>query len=157
MRYTFWVDGGAGSNNAGGVLCPMGVGIVCRKDDGTGDGSSVTWEDGCSPGDGTNNAAELHAIRIALLLIDDRSTAEVFLRTDSKYAIGVLRLNHKAKANAELVAVCRRLIRECKTFTMRHIKGHAGHPQQERAHQLAEEAQRLTRERPELVYDAVRG
>src|SRR5438309_6949357 len=60
---------------------------------------------------GTNNIAELTAILRALEAIKDRSRP-VVIHSDSAYAIGLLSSGWKAKANTELVARIRALLRE---------------------------------------------
>jgi ribonuclease HI len=60
-------------------------------------------------GEGTNNIAELTAIREALRAIKNR-TRRVILHSDSTYARGVLTRSWKAKANVELITETRALI-----------------------------------------------
>lgn len=50
----------------------------------------------------------------------------------------------KVKTNAELVATVRPLIRECASFDMIKVAGHAGHPENERADELAVMATRVS-------------
>jgi ribonuclease HI len=59
--------------------------------------------------------------------------------TDSQYAIGVVARNWKAKANLELVGQARSLYRE--TVKIEWVRGHDGHPHQERADKLANKRQ----------------
>jgi len=108
----------------------MGVGIVARSD-----GWEREWSLALGPG--TNQRAELHAIREALLRIRDRPRAHVRVHTDSEYAIGSLVGGWKVKVNKELVEEIRRLIAECGRFEMIKVPGHAGDPDNERAHALA--------------------
>lgn len=136
MNTDCWCDAGAGKNNVGGVLYPMGCGVV-RFDDG-----KLERELSVPLQPGTNQEAELHAVRLALESLRERR-AETRLRiyTDSKYAIGVLRLGWKPKKYQELIRQIKALAAECEHFSMRHVKGHAGNPYQERAHELAAQAQ----------------
>jgi len=88
-------------------------------------------------GKGTNQQAELLAIREALLKVKDRPHTAVRIHTDSAYAIGCLTLNWKVKANKDLVDQVRQLARECACFQMKKVAGHAGVAANERADELA--------------------
>lgn len=88
-------------------------------------------------GIGTNNIAELYAIRVALEELREVG-GSVRIHTDSSYSIGVLDKGWKAKANQELVASIRELMEEFDPppkFVK--VKGHAGIPLNERADRLA--------------------
>lgn len=87
-------------------------------------------------GHGTNNIAELTAIKVALEQVADRS-AKVRLYTDSSYSIGVLTKGWKAKANRELILAIRDLIDAFDDLKILKVKGHAGDPLNERADDLA--------------------
>lgn len=87
-------------------------------------------------GHGTNNIAELMAIKVALQSVTDRSRP-IRLYTDSRYCIGVLTKGWKAKANRQLILSIRDLIDEFDNLELRKIKGHAGKPLNERADTLA--------------------
>lgn len=113
----------------------MGAGIV-----GLSDGQSREWA--IPLGYGTNQQAELMAVREALLKVRDRPGSHVIIYTDSRYAIGCLTLDWKIRANAELVASVRRLIAECGRFEMRKVAGHAGDESNEIADRLAVQAAR---------------
>jgi len=89
---------------------------------------------------GTNQKAELLAVREALLKLKERQTADVRIFTDSAYAIGCLTQNWKVKVNQELVAEVRSLARECRSFRMTKVAGHAGVARNERADELARRA-----------------
>jgi ribonuclease HI len=108
----------------------MGAGIVGRA-------GKVEREWAIPLGRGTNQQAELMAIREALLKVRDRPHTRVRIFTDSAYAIGCLTQNWKVKANRELVEDVRRLADECASFQMRKVTGHAGIPANERADELA--------------------
>lgn len=84
-------------------------------------------------GTGTNNIAELMAIRTALDHVLDES-ADVHIHSDSSYCIGVLTKGWKAKKNKELIESIRARIKEFeKAPTFFKVKGHSGHPLNERA------------------------
>ena len=87
-------------------------------------------------GEGTNNIAELMAIKVALESVTDK-TRPVRLYTDSRYCLGVLTMGWKAKANRELILSIRELLDEFEDLDLRKIEGHAGEPLNERADDLA--------------------
>ena len=89
-------------------------------------------------GEATNNVAELTAILRALEWIPAEAGA-IVIHTDSKYAIGVLTKDWKAKVNGELIAKTRRLVQE-RRAQLEYVPGHSGVPLNERADQLAREA-----------------
>jgi ribonuclease HI len=111
----------------------MGAGIVARSGD-------IQREWAIPLGRGTNQQAELLAVKEALLKIKDRGRTAVRVFSDSAYAIGCLTQNWKIKANYEIVTETRALIRECGRFEMRKVTGHAGVAQNERADELAVKA-----------------
>lgn len=116
---------GACSGNPG----PCGYGVVIRIGD-------RYQEINQYLGTGTNNIGELMAIKVALESLEDRSQP-VKLYTDSTYCIGVLTQGWKAKANVELIADIKRLLRQFDRVELIKVKGHAGHPLNERADTLA--------------------
>jgi len=108
----------------------MGAGIVGR--------SGTTCREWAIPlGPGTNQKAELLAIREALSKVRDRPKTHVRIHTDSAYAIGCLTGGWNVKTNRELVDEVKSLIRECGRFEMRKVAGHSGHTENERADELA--------------------
>lgn len=119
-----WTDG-ACTGNPG----PAGVGVVVI------DGVSRR-EHGEYLGHGTNNIAELTAVLRGLDLVSDR-TRPVLVYTDSSYAIGVLSLGWKAKANVELVAEIRDALARYDDVRFVKVPGHAGVPDNERCDALA--------------------
>lgn len=125
----FFTDGACpGNGKAGGGR--MGAGIVGR--------SGNTLREWAIPlGRGTNQQAELLAVKEALLKVKDRRNTVVRINTDSAYAIGCLTQNWNVKANKELVDEVRVLARECARFLMNKVAGHAGVANNERADQLA--------------------
>jgi ribonuclease HI len=88
------------------------------------------------PGHGTNNIAELTAILRGLDMLD-RTDHPVLVYTDSSYAIGVVSLGWKAKANVELVAEIRDRLAAFDDCRFVKVPGHAGVPENERCDALA--------------------
>jgi ribonuclease HI len=119
---------GACSGNPG----PAGVGVVlCDR--------GSRRELSLFLGNETNNIAELSAIRSALREIGDVSRP-VRIYTDSKYSIGVLTQNWKAKKNQELVASVRAALGRVADVRLIYVPGHSGQPLNERADELARQA-----------------
>ena len=90
-------------------------------------------------GKGTNNTAELEAIRLALLAIKDRSVP-VDLHTDTSCALGVLTLGWRPKANREMVMEIRALVGSFDDLRILKVKGHSGVEENERVDELAKNA-----------------
>lgn len=126
----FYTDGACPGNGKSPDGGPMGAGIVGKS-------GKIEREWAIPLGLGTNQKAELMAIREALLKVRDRPNTVVRIHTDSAYAIGCLTQNWKVKANKELVDEVRSLAAECRGFQMRKVAGHAGVPANERADELA--------------------
>ncbi len=89
----------------------------------------------------TNNIAELMAIEEGLKAINNRNLP-VVVHTDSNYAYGLLTKGWKAKENKELVNRLKSLASTFRNLRFEKIKGHSGHPENERADRLAVEAVR---------------
>ena len=126
-----WTDG-ACSGNPG----PMGIGVVVVAGD-------QRKEHGEYLGKGTNNIAELTAIRRGLEIAAELLPGQDFavrVYTDSSYSIGLLSLGWKAKANQELVAELREYLRGFRNLRMVKVEGHAGVPENERCDLLARQA-----------------
>lgn len=126
--WEFFTDG-ACSGNPG----PCGWGLLLRRKD-------SYYEANQYIGVGTNNIAELMAIKEALVfaIVED---PKVHVHTDSSYAIGVLTKGWKAKKNSELIHAIRdQLRRFSETPRFIKVKGHSGHPLNERADFLATSA-----------------
>ncbi|MEM1347951.1 MAG: ribonuclease H [Myxococcota bacterium] len=87
-------------------------------------------------GQGTNNIAELTAIKVALESLK-REDLPVHLHTDSSYSIGVLSKGWKARANKELIADIRRTASAFDELRFIKVKGHSGLPLNERVDRLA--------------------
>jgi ribonuclease HI len=126
----FYTDGACSGNHRRDQQGTMGAGIV-------GVAGKLYREWSIPLGPGTNQQAELHAIRAALRKVRDRPCTIVRIHTDSAYAIGLLSQGWKAKANQELVEEVRALAQECAAFEMVKVAGHAGHLENERADELA--------------------
>lgn len=118
---------GACSGNPG----PAGSGVVVVQND------IIIHEISESLGIATNNIAELTAIKLGIEFVKAHRNTPVTLYTDSRYAIGILTMNWKAKANVELVDSIRKLIKSFDQLKIKHVKGHSGHPGNERADLLA--------------------
>jgi ribonuclease HI len=134
-RWVAYTDG-ACSGNPG----PAGSGMVVIAPDGK------IHEGYEFLGAATNNVAEITAILRGVEAIP-RAAAAVAIHTDSKYAIGVLTLGWKAKANQELIRRTRDLLAG-RNVRMLYVPGHAGVPMNERADELAREAVRSASSRP---------
>jgi len=94
-------------------------------------------------GRGTNNIAELTAIRRGLEIASELVPAgdrPIRVYSDSSYAIGLLSQGWKAKANQELVAELRDFLRAYRSLRMVKVEGHAGVPENERCDLLARQA-----------------
>jgi len=106
-------------------------------------------------GDGSNQTAELHAMREALILA--RSGDIIF--SDSRYAVMLITGHWRAKAHRDLVGEIRRLLTP--GVHVKWIRGHAGNKWNERADRLAKRAaiQRVSIENifPAGVVDAPTG
>ena len=87
----------------------------------------------------TNNIAELEAIKTGLESVRNPNLP-IVLYTDSSYCLGLLTKGWKAKQNQELVQKIRLLVNRFKNLQFVKIKGHAGHPENERADRLAVDA-----------------
>jgi ribonuclease HI len=116
---------GASSGNPG----PAGIGILLEY-------KGQVKEISKFIGQATNNVAELEAIRTGLLELNKKDLP-IVVYTDSSYAQGVLTLGWKARKNRGLVDKIRELIGSFKDVKLVKVRGHAGHPQNERADQLA--------------------
>lgn len=90
-------------------------------------------------GIGTNNIAELMAISAALDALK-RFDIHIKLHTDSSYSIGVLTQGWKAKANKELIAHIKQQLAPFDKVEFVKVKGHSGHPLNDRVDALAVES-----------------
>jgi ribonuclease HI len=90
-------------------------------------------------GTATNNIAELMAI-LRVLEATPADAPGVLIHTDSQYSIGVLSKGWKAKANQELIATIKAVLKKRPEVRLSYVPGHAGVPLNERADELAREA-----------------
>lgn len=100
-------------------------------------------------GPGTNQLAEVLAVREALKVLGDRTNTAVTIFSDSEYCRGVLVLNYTVKVHSEVVNETKALIAECGSFQMGQVRGHSGDPMNNRAHKLAIQAS--SSQDPELL------
>ena len=119
---------GASSGNPG----PSGIGVVLRFGEHEKEISQFI-------GNATNNIAELKAIDAGLSALKNKDIP-VRLFTDSKYAYGLLQLNWKARRNQQLVNSIKKKMAGFKDLKFIKIKGHSGHPENEKADFLATSA-----------------
>lgn len=119
---------GASSGNPG----PSGIGIVLIYGDKKKEISSFI-------GSATNNIAELSAIKTGLTQLK-RFDLPVRIFTDSTYAQGVLAKGWKAKANEELVAEIKQIMKKFKDISLIKVRGHSGIKENELADFLATSA-----------------
>lgn len=118
---------GACTGNPG----PMGIGVVLLD-------AGARKEVSEFLGAGTNNIAELTAIWRAITLTED--ARPIRIHTDSSYAIGVLSMGWKAKANQQLIADIKAAMRKRPRVTLIKVAGHSGVPENERCDELARTA-----------------
>lgn len=126
-----FTDGGCKGNPG-----PAGAGVSLRLPDGRRAEAAV------SLGMGTNNVAELTAVKTALELLDQAGVpgdAAVALLTDSQYVHGVLAKGWKAKANRELILPLRDALAARPGVVLHWVAGHVGVSGNERADELAGE------------------
>ncbi|MFO0573761.1 MAG: ribonuclease H [Polyangia bacterium] len=125
---------GACTGNPG----PMGIGVVILDPSSGQGGEPLRRELTEYLGTGTNNIAELTAILRGLQQLPRGRSVVVY--SDSAYSIGLLSQNWKAKANQELVAELRRVVREFQHVRFVKVLGHSGVPENERCDELARQA-----------------
>jgi ribonuclease HI len=90
-------------------------------------------------GSGTNNTAELTAIKVALQEIKD-PTLPVALFTDSSYCYGVLTGSLRAKKNRDLVEEIKKEMSRFPLLKFIKVEGHKGIEGNEKANLLAQQA-----------------
>ena len=119
---------GASSGNPG----PSGIGVMLRYREHEKEISQFI-------GNATNNIAELKAIEIGLSTLKNKNIP-VRLFTDSKYAYGLLMLNWKPRKNKQLVESIKKTMATFNDVKIIKVKGHSGHPENEKADFLATSA-----------------
>lgn len=119
---------GACTGNPG----PAGLGVLIEIDGGTRELAEYL-------GEGTNNIGELTAIQRAAEELAGE-TRRIEIKTDSKYAIGVLTQGWKAKANQALIADVKKALAKLPHVHVTYVPGHSGVPGNERADALARQA-----------------
>jgi ribonuclease HI len=77
----------------------------------------------------------------------------VRFHTDSKYAIGVLSMGWKAKANQELIVKVKQALKRLTDIELIHVPGHAGVILNERADVLAVQAVKTEQSTGWLTYE----
>ncbi len=127
-RVDIWTDG-SGTRTEG----PACIGVVVLVD------GVPVCEASEHVGTGTNNVAELRAIRRGLYL-----AAEIvgygeatIVHSDSEYAIGMVTRDWRPTANASLVHAIRHQAEAFTRLRWEHVEGHAGTPLNELADWLA--------------------
>jgi len=119
---------GASSGNPG----PSGIGVLLRY-------GGHEKEISKFIGNATNNIAELKAIQVGLSALKT-TDLPVRLFTDSSYAYGLLVENWKARKNQEIVNSIKKTMAKFKDLKVIKVKGHSGHPGNEKADLLATSA-----------------
>lgn len=119
---------GACTGNPG----PAGLGVVIEIDGARRELSEYL-------GQGTNNIGELTAIQRAAEELAGESRP-IEIKTDSKYAIGVLTQGWKAKANQALILDVKKALSKLPSVRVTYVPGHSGVPGNERADELARNA-----------------
>lgn len=114
---------------------PCGAGVCVYR------GAEVILEASRHLGLGTNNHAELSAIRVALAITDapELRELELVIRSDSEYAIGAVTRASETEAhrpNARLISLVRRAMRG-RRVRVEWVRGHSGVEGNERADKLA--------------------
>lgn len=134
-----WTDG-SGTHVADGPAC---IGVVVLVD------GDIACEASEHVGPGTNNVAELRAIRRGLYLAEQLGDFEsgvgvvtpVTVYSDSEYAIGAITARSwNLQRNVGLVEVIRRQVDRFAFLRFVHVDGHAGIFGNERADWLAHRA-----------------
>jgi ribonuclease HI len=125
-----WTDGACGPTNPGF----MGIGVYVEID-----GLKETHSE--SLGFGTNNIAEIAAVKRGIAMAANRGLDGIVVHTDSQYAIGVIAKRWKAKKNVDLIADTKRTVAACGTHVeFRWVRGHCGVEGNEIADELADAA-----------------
>lgn len=128
---TIYTDGSCPENGIKPLAAPMAAGIVMLS-------GHLRQEWSIPLGLGSNQIAELEAIRHALLRLKGRDKLVVRCYCDNQYAIGALtNYTWKLKKNVALIEDTRRLLEELAAVEFLHLDGHMGHEGNERCDVLA--------------------
>lgn len=126
-----------------------GSGTIAEKPCGAG---VVIFDDGVAVievsvhlGNGTNNVAELSAVRVALGICgaSDLRARHLLVRSDSMYTLDSLMAAydpHPTAPNARLITTIRQRMARRGNVSFEHVKAHSGEPGNERADVLAGDA-----------------
>jgi ribonuclease HI len=87
-------------------------------------------------GKGTNNVAELTAIKTGLQMIKKRDIP-VTIISDSQYALNCLKGNWNPSKNTDLIKEIQTIISEFETVHFKWARGHSGNKWNERADELS--------------------
>lgn len=87
-------------------------------------------------GHGTNNIAELTAIKHGLSLIKNKAVPIVII-SDSQYALNCIKGNWNPTKNRELISEIQTMIKGFSEVKFKWVRGHTGNGHQERAHELS--------------------
>lgn len=130
MDYIVYTDGSCKPTNPG--YCGCGIVIIDKED-------NIIHQEAIYLGEGTNNIAELTAIKLGLDWIKNNGDSwnSHVIYTDSNYAVGILTKNWKASKNQELVAEIRSLVENFPNTSIAWIKGHNKNTFNELADELA--------------------
>jgi len=112
----------------------MGIGIYCKY-------KNKEIKFSRYIGLGTNNIAELTAIKVALQKLTKYKKRTIKIITDSKYCIGVL-TGWKYKFNIELINETKELIKLYPKLKFKWVKGHDGDYGNKTADYLAQAARK---------------
>lgn len=126
-----------GSGTTAEETCGSGVAIF---DDGV-----ALVEASVHLGNGTNNFAELSAVRVALGLCgtSELRGRHLVVRSDSMYTLNSLMAAydpHPTAPNTQVITTIRRRMAKRGKVSFEHVKGHSGEPGNERADVLAGDA-----------------
>jgi len=132
MIVEIYTDGSCDANHP---QKPMGYAAVLRAVDK--DGNLLKRQvivDGAFRG--TSQIAEIRAVKIGLQALT-KSNMEVIIYTDSQYVAGIwsgnkVNANHQEINNMRAEGINHRI-------TVKHLRGHSGHPENEEAHNNAKE------------------
>jgi ribonuclease HI len=88
----------------------------------------------------TNNIAELLAVKFALELIrpEVRSRVDLTIYTDSQLIVRWVSGEYTCNVHPEMVAEIKKALAKFKSARVKHCRGHAGNPLNERCNMLAQ-------------------